>query len=572
MSCPIPIAPFVPSLTAGVPGTMVPHRAAPTPEDWERHRPLIKRLYVDENKKLKEVAHIMAAQYGHFATLKMYRDRTKKWKLGKNNKESDMFAIFRKKNERDAIGKQTSFRVRGKVVTMDQVHQYLNRKTTLRDQDVYNAPTPSDVSYRTPSPIPMATSTDDNAQHITAEQLSYPRLSCQMEISLFPSSRYVAGITEVNGTEDDTILQMTLNNMYNLLSPDPSIPRSPSAPQTLLIPEYLLLTIKTYVNGSFEKGTWFTDENGLCTTVSPIADDNPDLVFQLESHCNTALQLLEDGFIVEFRRTISKAFGIVLDLFRSGDPQTLHSILSIFLLFRQKGRLDIVKMLRNYIYDIASGLYKQRHPWLDICRFVGRLEEGTFEEAVVRIWKCLLDAFEKAVGSFHCSCLDARLNFIRRVHGSVDPLQEERLLRGLLAQCNEGESDTLKKQALMIIRELGLNLCSQERYIEAEKLGEAVLTRAEEQDWYVEKTNAVKLIAWSQYFQDKRSLAENSLRQVVKMMVDGWGRSDPSALYNMIKLEGWLRNWGREEEANELKIEIDKVIGKDESNEELDGR
>jgi hypothetical protein len=40
----------------------------PTAEDWERHRPLIKSLYVDEKKKLMDVVSIMSSQHGHNAT------------------------------------------------------------------------------------------------------------------------------------------------------------------------------------------------------------------------------------------------------------------------------------------------------------------------------------------------------------------------------------------------------------------------------------------------------------------------------------------------------------------------
>jgi hypothetical protein len=39
----------------------------PTRDDWERCRPLLKRLYIDEGKKLKDVMAIMT-QYGHSAT------------------------------------------------------------------------------------------------------------------------------------------------------------------------------------------------------------------------------------------------------------------------------------------------------------------------------------------------------------------------------------------------------------------------------------------------------------------------------------------------------------------------
>jgi hypothetical protein len=50
-------------------GTLVgSSRAYPTAEDWESHRPLITRLYLDERRKLSEVAGILASQYGHYAT------------------------------------------------------------------------------------------------------------------------------------------------------------------------------------------------------------------------------------------------------------------------------------------------------------------------------------------------------------------------------------------------------------------------------------------------------------------------------------------------------------------------
>ena len=39
-----------------------------TPEEWDRHRQTIERLYLDEDKNLKEVMTIMAENYGHFGT------------------------------------------------------------------------------------------------------------------------------------------------------------------------------------------------------------------------------------------------------------------------------------------------------------------------------------------------------------------------------------------------------------------------------------------------------------------------------------------------------------------------
>ncbi len=47
---------------------MVGGEARPSRTDWDRLRPIIKRLYVDEDKKLADVMAIMARDYGHRAT------------------------------------------------------------------------------------------------------------------------------------------------------------------------------------------------------------------------------------------------------------------------------------------------------------------------------------------------------------------------------------------------------------------------------------------------------------------------------------------------------------------------
>jgi hypothetical protein len=60
------LAPVTPSMPVQ-PRSALTSKATPTSNDWERHRPLIKRLYLDEHKKLKEVAAILA-QHGHYAT------------------------------------------------------------------------------------------------------------------------------------------------------------------------------------------------------------------------------------------------------------------------------------------------------------------------------------------------------------------------------------------------------------------------------------------------------------------------------------------------------------------------
>jgi hypothetical protein len=75
----------------------------PTAEEWERHRSLFTRLYVGENRTLKEIRQILARDYDFHATFvttaggssvvlliscreRMYKSRITQWGIGKNNK------------------------------------------------------------------------------------------------------------------------------------------------------------------------------------------------------------------------------------------------------------------------------------------------------------------------------------------------------------------------------------------------------------------------------------------------------------------------------------------------------
>jgi hypothetical protein len=48
-------------------GQSITTLAGPSHQDWERHRALITRLYINERRKLKDVRAIMEQKYGHKA-------------------------------------------------------------------------------------------------------------------------------------------------------------------------------------------------------------------------------------------------------------------------------------------------------------------------------------------------------------------------------------------------------------------------------------------------------------------------------------------------------------------------
>jgi hypothetical protein len=113
---------------------------------------------------------------------------------------------------------------------------------------------------------------------------------------------------------------------------------------------------------------------------------------------------------------------------------------------------------------------------------------------------------------------------------------------------------------------LGVNLYDQNRFAEAEQMALDCLSQAGSKGWVA----ALELLAFSQHQQDK-SPAEKNLRHCIQLTREELGMADPQTIEHMVILLGWLREWGREEEADQLQAEITEAVGRDDIDEELDG-
>ena len=90
----------------------------------------------------------------------MYKTRIKQWGLGKNNKDSEMRAIVRKKKQRLDRGKGSIIQIRGKAVDDREVARYWKRKGISLDEVIAQrtaSATPEAVELFTPVPSRLAT-------------------------------------------------------------------------------------------------------------------------------------------------------------------------------------------------------------------------------------------------------------------------------------------------------------------------------------------------------------------------------------------------------------------------------
>jgi hypothetical protein len=268
--------------------------------------------------------------------------------------------------------------------------------------------------------------------------------------------------------------------------------------------------------------------------------------------------LKEKGLHIEFRHALSKASALIEQILRAEHPRTLACFLEVFIHLIQTELPNITCSLRGFIKEMSARVTREGYPWGQICQLLGELDSESLDQAMAQIWKCTVDTFDSELGILSRLAVSVRLDYIKRVYGITNCLEEERLLRELLAQFKGSSSHP----PLRVTLNLAHNLNRQGRYGEVEEMVLKVSSLLQEHE-IAERIELLKILSRSQFNQGNLA-AEQTIRTVIHTIVDQWGKQHAWVPEFMNVLESWLRGWGREEDANTLRGEIEELMGKDE--------
>jgi tetratricopeptide (TPR) repeat protein len=108
---------------------------APSPEGWQQAKPLIEQLYVQQDRPLKEVRAYLAEYRNFLATERMFKQRLKEWGFDRKKvKAVEWRYMLRVTRQRRNEGKDTAFRVNGKVIVWSNIRKHLKRKKKTEDE------------------------------------------------------------------------------------------------------------------------------------------------------------------------------------------------------------------------------------------------------------------------------------------------------------------------------------------------------------------------------------------------------------------------------------------------------
>ncbi|KAG4414544.1 hypothetical protein IFR04_012292 [Cadophora malorum] len=469
----------------------VTSRSGPTKTEWDSRRPQITRLYCDEKLKLKDVMSIME-QAGFVANERMYKDRITRWGLCKNIKKHEAVALIQRKAERDLMRKRTTIELHGQLVGMGRLLRHTKGPGSGKPGS--RASIPSYVQCKTPPPgagafIGPFAPVDGDMLPAWEACLSTDMISTSSG-SLYSATQLLPGMmmwsenfNEDTGSNSNDYTveensQMKLLRNYSRSSIHGSNISRPMSPLTSLkIPEELFHTIKEHLVYTFQSGVRTFDRHGLP------AENNADMLLpnciaNFSDHCYNAWELNRKGSFDDFRRLLSKAFGLVPDILRAPHPQALGCFLDVFFLFGRRDMIEITHSLRRYITQMGDKVIGDHVPLRRICRLLGTVEPELLQETAIRAWRCNNDAFQNEFGRFTKTSLMAELSYTKSVYGLYNLVERERLLRKLLLEFEEklGPSNSL---VMVITLHLGNNIFNQGKYMEAEILGEEIMVASQ---------------------------------------------------------------------------------------------
>ncbi|MCJ1430809.1 hypothetical protein MMC27_000159 [Xylographa pallens] len=119
---------------------------------WEKHREVIKSLYVDEDRTLAATRQVMKDEHGFDASEKAYKAHFQEWNWEKNLKKPITDFIHVKEEQRRSQGKTTTFVYRGSTISKARLNRIRKRMATV-DAKTYSearVETPCGLSYHTP--------------------------------------------------------------------------------------------------------------------------------------------------------------------------------------------------------------------------------------------------------------------------------------------------------------------------------------------------------------------------------------------------------------------------------------
>ena len=335
-------------------------------------------------------------------------------------------------------------------------------------------------------------------------------------------------------------------------------PASPLAtPEVFEIPERIARLVQEYTDGSFDSGTWIISEPGdaVSTKGSRYFID----VFNAQVHnfvnhfrngeTSYALRILKMA-MASIEHIVSAEHPGTLDILAFNLYETMHSL----------NKSGVAFILLKQFSAMSAVILPKQHPFNQVFARIVRLDMSHLKYTLTVAKESQSDDLNRRLGRFNRNALEIQLSLLylksvgRAAHTTEGYLT---LLRAM-----ELTLDTSDPRVLKVREQLARCYLKEGEYIEAADTAQGIIDLAAQTGNVHPSTHAgaMYMISYAQYRLLETILAEQNLRQAIQTRAKYFGLEDGYVLGYMSNLIFWLEEWGRPDEAAEVRREREEIL------------
>ncbi|KAL9071458.1 MAG: hypothetical protein Q9161_004175 [Pseudevernia consocians] len=355
---------------------------------------------------------------------------------------------------------------------------------------------------------------------------------------------------------DDVIAQRSNSKTPEAVDFFVSLPSPTRTPESMTVPERILVSIRDYCKGSFETGTWVvTNPRKNCETTK-VQEDPLAHLSALHTQSSLACKLFAGNQFEEAGQTLVSATSEIERILLAEHPDTLQCLFTTLAsIFRQR-RYEIALAILRQFSALAEILVGEGHPLRCICGSLASIHPSQFEDIIARCNRSASDQFENFLGPMNWSTLLSRIFLIKGVDLYSDMSYKASQLQGLLRKC-EATLGFRDPRTFEIRISLVWYYYRKSDHVEAIRLGWDIVAYARHVHSSLYSTNLLTgglwLVAASQYALGETDSAEAYLREAIDIRLSEIGPYDDFAVHCLVILEEWLVEKGQLNSAAEVR-------------------
>ena len=165
-------------------------------------------------------------------------------------------------------------------------------------------------------------------------------------------------------------------------------------PQVLAIPERMFHLVQDYYKGSFESGTWFSEDPLYeCCSIKDENDANNDWA-DLVDECQLAASLSLRNLSYEAEQTLRQALTKIKQILLAEYPATLSEMFSLIDYLRNQEKTEMALVILRQFSIMGKALLGSEHPLSRICEWFCKTSESSFWDIAIRCVEIVVSQFE----------------------------------------------------------------------------------------------------------------------------------------------------------------------------------